>query len=43
MMNCVPSGWHMMAGALLTYSVLALASAALVKYLFFAGSSTTVV
>jgi hypothetical protein len=31
----------MMAGALLTYGVLALASAALVKYLFFAGDSTT--
>ncbi len=41
MMNCVSSGWHMMAGGLLTYGVLALAGAALVKYLFFAGSSTT--
>ncbi len=42
MMNCVSSGWLMMAGGLLTYGVLALASAAaLVKYLFFAGSSTT--
>jgi hypothetical protein len=40
MMNCVSSGWHMMAGGLLTYGVLALASAALVKYLFFAGRST---
>jgi len=40
-MNCAASGWGMMAGALLTYSVLALASAALVKYLFFAGDSTT--
>jgi hypothetical protein len=41
MMNCVSSGWHMMAGGLVTYGVLALAGAALVKYLFFAGSSTT--
>ena len=40
-MNCTASGWGMMAGGLLTYGVLALASAALVKYLFFAGSSTT--
>jgi len=41
MMNCVSSGWLMMAGGLVTYGVLALASAALVKYLFFAGSGTT--
>ena len=41
MMNCVSSGWLMMAGGLVTYGVLVLASAALVKYLFFAGSSTT--
>jgi hypothetical protein len=41
MMNCVSSGWLMMASGLVTYAVLALASAALVKYLFFAGSSTT--
>ena len=41
MMNCVSSGWLMVAGELLTYGILALASAALVKYLFFAGSSTT--
>ena len=40
-MNCAASGWVTMAGALLTYGVLGLASAALVKYLFFAGSSTT--
>ena len=40
MMNCVSSGWLMVTGGLLTYGVLALASAALVKYLFFAGSST---
>jgi len=42
MMNCVSSGWHMMAGGLVTYVVLGLASAALVKYLFFAGSTTRV-
>ena len=41
MMNCVSSGWLMMAGGLVTYGVLALAGAALVKYLFFARSSTT--
>jgi hypothetical protein len=41
MMNCVSSGWLMMAGGLVTYGVLALASAALVKYLFFAGRSAT--
>jgi hypothetical protein len=41
MMNCVSSGWHMMAGGLLNYGVLALAGTALVKYVFFAGSSTT--
>ena len=41
MMNCVSNGWLIMAGGLFTYAVLALASAALVKYLFFAGSSTT--
>jgi hypothetical protein len=41
MMNCVSSGWHMMAAGLFIYGVVALAGAALVKYLFFAGSSTT--
>jgi hypothetical protein len=41
MMNCVSSGWLLMAGGLLSYAALALASAALVKYLFFAGHSTT--
>jgi len=41
MMNCVSSGWLMVAGGLLTYGVLALASAALVKYLFFDGRSAT--
>jgi hypothetical protein len=40
MMNCVSSGWLMMVGELLTYGVLALAGAALVKYLLFACSST---
>jgi hypothetical protein len=41
MMNCGSHGWLMIAGGLATYGVLALAGAALVKYLFFAGSSTT--
>ena len=41
MMNCASSGWLMMAGGLLTYGVLALASAALVKYLFFVSGSKT--
>ena len=41
MMNCVSGGWLMMAGGLLTYGVLILAGAALVKYVFFAGGSTT--
>lgn len=39
-MNCVSSGWLMIAGGLLSYTALALASAALIKYLFFAGRST---
>lgn len=34
MMNC---GWLMMTAGLVTFSVLILAGAALVKYLFFAG------
>jgi hypothetical protein len=41
MMNCVSGGWHMMAGGLFSYAALALASAALVKYLFFAGRTAT--
>ena len=41
MMNCVSSGWLMLTGGLLSYGALALASAALVKYLFFAGHTAT--
>ena len=37
-MNC---GWAMMAGGLVTFAVLGLAGAVLVKYLFFANSRTT--
>ena len=37
-MNC---GWSMMAGSLVTFAVLGLAGAALVKYLFFADRGTT--
>ena len=40
-MNCVSSGWLMTAGGLLAFGVLVLASAALVKYLFFAGRIAT--
>ena len=38
MLNC---GWAMMAEGLVTFAVLGLAGAALVKYLFFANSGTT--
>ena len=38
MMNC---GWAMIAGGLVTFAVLGLAGAALVKYLFFAKRGTT--
>jgi hypothetical protein len=41
MMYCISTGWLMMAGGLVSYGVLALAGAALVKYLFFARNSTT--
>lgn len=37
MLNCGVGGWLMVAGGVLAYGVLALAGAALVKYLFFAG------
>jgi hypothetical protein len=33
--NCGHGGWLMIAGVVLTYGVLALAAAALVKHLFF--------
>ena len=41
MMNCISNGWLMLAGGLVSYGVLALAGAALVKYLFSPGNSTT--
>ena len=35
-LNCGANGWLMIAAGVLTYGLLALAGAALVKYLFFA-------
>jgi hypothetical protein len=35
-LNCGANGWLMIAAGVVTYGVLALAGAALVKYLFFA-------
>ena len=35
-LNCGASGWLMIAAGVLTYGLLALAGAALVKYIFFA-------
>jgi len=35
-LNCGADSWVMIAGAVLTYGVLALAGAALIKHLFFA-------
>ncbi len=35
-LNCGANGWLMLAAGVLTYGTLALAGAALVKYLFFA-------
>jgi hypothetical protein len=40
LLNCGTSWWPMIAGGLVTYGVLALAGAALVKYLFFARRAT---
>lgn len=40
-LNCADNGWVMIAGVVLTYGVLALAGAALIKHLFFAHRSTT--
>ncbi len=34
--NCGANGWLMLAAGILTYGTLALAGAALIKYLFFA-------
>jgi hypothetical protein len=36
LLNCGNSGWLMIAASGLTYAVLALAGAALIKYIFFA-------
>jgi hypothetical protein len=36
-LNCTGDGWLMIAGVVLIYGVLALAGAALIKDLFFAG------
>lgn len=41
LMDCGSNGWLMIAGGVLIYGVLALAGAALIKYLFFAGRSRT--
>ena len=38
-LNCGADGWLMIAAGIVTYGVLALAGAALVKYLFFAQPS----
>jgi hypothetical protein len=35
-LNCASSGWLAVAGSVVTYGLLALAGAALIKYLFFA-------
>lgn len=36
-LNCGANGWLMIAGGVVTYGLLALAGAALIKYLFVAG------
>jgi len=36
LLNCGANGWLMIAGGVVTYGVLALVGAALIKYLFFA-------
>ena len=38
-LNCGAGGWLMIASGVVTYGVLALAGAALIKYLFFAKRS----
>jgi len=40
--DCGTTGWLMIAGVILTDGALALAGAALIKYLFFAGRSPAV-
>lgn len=42
LLDCGSYGWLMIASTVVTYSVLALAGAAAIKYLFFAGSGRTV-
>lgn len=39
LLNCSANGWLMIAAGVATYGLLALAGAALVKYLFFADRS----
>jgi hypothetical protein len=40
-LDCGFNGWLMVASGVVTFSMLALAGAALVKYLFFANRTTT--
>jgi len=40
-LDCGTNGWLMIAAGVLTYGLLALAGAALVKYLFFANRTAT--
>jgi hypothetical protein len=40
-LDCGFNGWLMVAGGVVTFSMLALAGAAFVKYLFFANRTTT--
>jgi hypothetical protein len=40
-LNCGANGWLMIAAGVVTYGMLALAGAALVKYLFFADRTAT--
>ena len=42
-LNCGANGWLMIAGGVVTYGVLALAGAALIKYLFFADRGSAAV
>ncbi|MFM9848053.1 MAG: hypothetical protein ACKVP3_12940 [Hyphomicrobiaceae bacterium] len=40
-LNCGPHGWAMIASAAFAYGLLALAGAALIKYIFFAKPAAT--
>ncbi len=40
-LNCTNGGWFMVAAGITTYALLALAGAALIKYLFFANRRST--